>query len=348
MLPALAMTMAPPILQLPLETLQLALCFADPFDLSAISQACRALREASYGPEGTFVWRSLFLRIWDDPRLRIYLSTRGGWHSGTQAELETAINAIEFDWKTELQKRLRAYKMLHGNPRASCKERKEVIKTFLSVIYTSAPAFISPDFGVESKNATWLRDTIESAKSLNKQAWPRFRHPELYSSEELPDLEECELRSEMHTYFSLTTDDMNPPTPVSEPTAPSKDGAEDSSEDEHELTDGSLNETDNLQPSVDPLPPSSSAGTGVTGIPHVPHTGSGRRYHTRATSDFFVRLLGLPDISPNTLSYAGLRTASRAFVYNRDNYIPSNKYAPLLNDLQGGFKPYWRHLEDLT
>ncbi|KAG8916525.1 hypothetical protein FRC00_014727, partial [Tulasnella sp. 408] len=333
MLPAI---IAPPILQLPLETLQLALCLADPFDVSSISQACRAFRDAIYGPEGTFIWRSHFLQVWDDPRLRIHLNSTGGWHSGTKAELDMALNAIEFDWKTELQKRLRAFKMLHGNPRVSCKERKEVIKTLLSVIHTSAPAFIMPGLEIKSKNAIWLKEAIESARMLNNQSWPRFRHPELYSSEELPDLEECELRSEMHTYFSLTAEDMATPE-VPEPSPSRNDGTEDMSDDRQA----------SAEPSTNAEAPRSSVSVGPSSssTPHPP--AESERRHTRSTSDFIVRLLGLPEISPSTLSYTSLRTAARAFVYNRDNYIPSNKYAPLLNDLQGGFKPYWRHLEDL-
>lgn len=333
MLPAI---IAPPILQLPLETLQLALCLADPFDVSATSRTCRALRDAIYGPEGTFVWRSLFLQIWDDPRLRIHLGTTRGWHSGTKAELDMALNAIEFDWRTELQKRLRAFKMLHGNPRVACKERKEVIKTLLSVIHTSAPAFTMPGLEIKSKNAVWLREAIDSAKILNNHSWPRFRHPELYSSEELPDLEECELRSEIHTYFGLSAEDMTTPE-VSEPAPPRNEDTEDKS-DEHQMAEEPSNDTEASETSAKAA--SSSSSTTIAFSPP-------ERRHTRSTSDFIVRLLGLPDISPSTLSYASLRTAARAFVYNRDNYIPSNKYAPLLNDLQGGFKPYWRHLEDL-
>ncbi|KIO23080.1 hypothetical protein M407DRAFT_113448 [Tulasnella calospora MUT 4182] len=333
--PAESTIIAPPILQLPLETLQLALCLADPFDVSSTSQTCRALHDAIYGPEGTFIWRSLFLQIWDDPRLRIHLNTTRGWHLGTQGELDMALNAIEFDWKAELQKRIRAFKMLHGNPRVSCKERKEVIKTLRSVLYTSAPAFTIPGLEIKSKNAIWLKESIDSARMFNNQSWPRFRHPELYSSEELPDLEECELRSEMHTFFSLSAEDMTIPE-VPEPAPPRN-------EDEDKLDDRQASG----EPSNNTEASGSSANVSFSSSStQLPPTASERR-HTRSTSDFIVQLLGLPEISPSTLSYTNLRTAARAFVYNRDNYIPSNKYAPLLNDLQGGFKPYWRHLEDL-
>ena len=58
-------------LDLPLEVAEQILIFPEPVDLASVSRTCKSLCALLYENKGAHVWRSAFLKPFDDPRTRI-------------------------------------------------------------------------------------------------------------------------------------------------------------------------------------------------------------------------------------------------------------------------------------
>ena len=239
----------------------------------------------------------------------------------------------------QLHRRIAAKKLIRNKRNAlnaKTKERKAVIKAFLSVVDTCSPfSFTSSALEpLNSLNLDWLSDILESTDSLNHTAWPSLRSTLFISSEQYPDLEELELRSRLHTYIGLT------------------------------YSDRQTNSTDSST--------SSSFAEKTTFINHS--TGSpfsGSRYALRSTLHDGVgptdshtsSLFSHADLTLSTNGYhrQSLRSAARSMVYDIRNYNASNMYGPYQPQDADSAEQYhvyappskphweinWRHVEAL-
>ncbi|KAG9037803.1 hypothetical protein FRB95_004090 [Tulasnella sp. JGI-2019a] len=206
------MTCIAPILSLPLEISQQAIIHLTPTDVAALSQTCKTFRNIFYADDASaqYVWASIFLDIWDDPRIRILFEQKGGWFVGTPAQMHAALAEIDYDWRAELQSRLRAKNLISSKKRAvvaTCEERKAALSAFLAVVYSALPYRLDEVDIAESRNFQWVLDVLEEANALNHTMWPSLRHEIFRSTSQFPDAEEHDLRSELHTLVGLTKDD---------------------------------------------------------------------------------------------------------------------------------------------
>ena len=109
-------------LSLPLEIQEHILSFAQPVDVASVSQTCRAMGHRI--SRSTHLWRSLFLAhdLFDDPRL---------------SEDYTPI----FDWKEELQVRVRFLNICRSKPGVSEPDVRYAITTFITLLTTFIPRY---------------------------------------------------------------------------------------------------------------------------------------------------------------------------------------------------------------
>ena len=89
-----------PIVAVPSEILQQTLTHCHPRDVASFSQTCRYARDVIYSPDQRYLWRELFLSLFEDPRLSV----------SSSLSLETGDSSSSFpsrfDWRTELQRRV--------------------------------------------------------------------------------------------------------------------------------------------------------------------------------------------------------------------------------------------------
>ncbi|KAG8901907.1 hypothetical protein FRB99_005010 [Tulasnella sp. 403] len=308
----------PTLLSLPLEIAHHTIGLTSPTDLASLALTCKLLHSIIYTSTDRYIWREIFLRIWDDPRVRTHLDTRQGLPLTSNAELEAALSSLPYDWRTELQRRIRAQNLIQNKRLAlvsTCSQRKNVFKVFLAVVRSASPAVAGRRIP-EAKNAHWLWNTLKRADACNYNLWPSLHHDVLPFAELVPDFEELALRCELHTYIGLTQSDLE---------RPQKDDPVSITLSQDDFSVVNIPTLD-----IDGQPGSSQEI---------------RRYYLRSPS----RPASLPQcLYSNPFSSPGnLRNAARAFVYDLRNYTRCNLWAPLLNDLRGGYKAHWRHLDYL-
>jgi hypothetical protein len=124
----------------------------DPGSLASLAQTDSNLYRWICKPEGQYLWRSIYLGIFDDPRHALSL------HNGTPFEAQI------FDWKTQAQRIFRAVFRLR---KAEFSEKEidycldeDASEAFLLVAHLARPC--SSDMDVApSKNEAWLNETLE-------------------------------------------------------------------------------------------------------------------------------------------------------------------------------------------
>ncbi|KAG8884759.1 hypothetical protein FRB97_003279 [Tulasnella sp. 331] len=348
--------MSAPILTLPVEISQQAIILLAPNDISALAQTCKTFQTIIYADKGTqHVWASVFLGIWDDPRIRIFFEQRGGWFSGTPAQLRAALVDIEYDWRGELQRRMRAQNLISSRVRALralCSERKAALSGLLSVVHSTLP-FRSDD-STKSRNMDWVRGVLDSAKAMNHTMWPSLRHAIFRSNAQYPDAEEYSLRSELHTLVGLTQADRNT---VCGPSTSEAEKDDDSYP--TECTDTTSSMTTFINHSLQQNGSSLDEGWPMheESLYH-PIPAAHRVFHSHASEHTSSPL------SPTSCSKIkgqplNLRTAARAYVYDLRMYSESNLWGPVLRDPsyksdadanesdKYKYIARWRHLECL-
>lgn len=354
--------MSAPILTLPVEISQQAIILLAPNDMAALAQSCRAFHGILYAETGTqHVWASVFLGIWDDPRIRIFFEQRGGWFAGTPAQLRAALTDIDFDWRGELQRRLRARNLMSSRTRAvraSCGERKAALSGMLSVVHSALP--YRYDDATESRNMKWVMDVLAGANAMNHTMWPSLRHAIFRSSAQYPDAEEYDLRSKLHTLVGLTPADR---ATVSGSSTAEPDEADDPFAAEDKETAGPMATFINhsLQQDSVGLDEGWPQHEEIHGSLHEEspyHPVPVPRYSLRSTSSHASPLSSL-SYSNSKGRPPNLRTAARAYVYDLRMYSETNLWGPVLRD--PSYKPdanglasvdptyiaRWRHLECL-
>ncbi|KAG8919106.1 hypothetical protein FRC02_001917 [Tulasnella sp. 418] len=347
-----------PILTLPLEITQQTLIYTTPSDVSSIAQTCRAFHEIIYSPKDTHIWKNLFLDIFDDPRIRTYVDRNGlkGVLRLGQQDWRREIGDVEYDWMKELQRRTGAQNLFQSKTRsinATCAHRKEVLKTFISIVQSALPYLPNTQdekLNQESKNGKWLLDLLESKDALNYTVWPSLRRSLFTTMEQYPDKEELSLRNQLHTYLGLMEGDRRPNShisPSSSPRSPDEplEGLEETFIN-HSNLGANLGLSFGVQGSRSALArlPESSISEHLLG--------PGRN------TSVYTAAFGPPK---------SLRTTARAFVYDLRNYSAFNNWGPFVSDpdverrsgyidtrrvtrtirTTGQFSTNWRHLDAL-
>lgn len=123
----------------------------DPGSLASLAQTDSCLYRWICKPEGQYLWRSIYLGIFDDPRHALSL------HNGAPFEAQT------FDWKTQAQRIFRAVFRLR---KAEFSEKEidyyfdeDASEAFLLVAHLARPCTSDMDVA-PSKNEAWLNETL--------------------------------------------------------------------------------------------------------------------------------------------------------------------------------------------
>jgi hypothetical protein len=189
-------------LSLPQEITEHAMISSDPSDVAQLAQVCRYLNAIVYNLSDNHVWRSLFLNVFDDPRAIDGRSDRG--------------DGKKFDWKGELQRRIRARTVMHNISTGPTKKkdisawmtsdaRCDVYRALLSVISTASPPSLS---SAESLNITFLSSLLRSTNSYSQRLWPcplpSSSPSPPYTDLSSPDFIENQLRSKLSCHLGLT------------------------------------------------------------------------------------------------------------------------------------------------
>lgn len=132
------------LFSLPAEVMESAMVLATPTCVSSLAQTCRYFRNLVYGVSDQYLWRSLFLEYFDDPRLCI---TPDG------------LPIRSYDWAGELQKRWRI-KVLAASPNLDSLSTRAapICDSLLSIIYTASPRRQRP----LSKNISFIVDILSA------------------------------------------------------------------------------------------------------------------------------------------------------------------------------------------
>ncbi|KAL4068391.1 hypothetical protein V8B97DRAFT_2024941 [Scleroderma yunnanense] len=131
------------------EILEQILVHCHPRDVAAFSQTCRRAHAVVYGSSDQYLWREFFLSYpFDDPRRM---------HEGFS-------ECPSFDWKGELQRRIRAEAIARSS-QVSSEEQTNALETFLSVVRTASPVVRGYD-RVPSPSLLWVVDILQSTNLL--------------------------------------------------------------------------------------------------------------------------------------------------------------------------------------
>ncbi|KLO09961.1 hypothetical protein SCHPADRAFT_943244 [Schizopora paradoxa] len=135
------------IFNLPAELLERIYVESEPQDFVALSSCCRRFYDILHKSSNQFVWRSHFLRHFDDPRRCI-----------SRLGEPVARDARSFDWRGELLKRIRLDTVLTAPSLCRPEEVTDTLRTLILMIIETPPA--SPIFRESelSMNLSWLHE----------------------------------------------------------------------------------------------------------------------------------------------------------------------------------------------
>ena len=169
------------ITELPTEIIEEILVQCDPIEVAKAAQTCSALRTLIYDSQDSKLWRELYLvEPLDD--LRNCVSQHG--------------HPAQVEWKRNLQRIVRARKIVANLSLLKPGELEEVLQTLLMMILY---------------HPSWLSNTPAAIPSLNLQ-WLSavLQHGFIDEVEEMTSLTfaERQLLSRLHCYYGLTEKDM--------------------------------------------------------------------------------------------------------------------------------------------
>ncbi|KZP32390.1 hypothetical protein FIBSPDRAFT_848796 [Athelia psychrophila] len=118
------------IFTIPPEVSEHALTYLHPTDVASFAKVSRAGRALVYGAPDYYLWRQLFLALFDDPRKSL---------KGHSAHLA-------YNWKGELQRRIRA-ELTAFNAEQRPDEQITTVKTLIAVILESPPVEATIPYG---------------------------------------------------------------------------------------------------------------------------------------------------------------------------------------------------------
>ena len=111
------------------------LIFLHPLDIANFSQTCRLAHTLVYHTPDHYLWRQLFItHPFDDPRNAL--------------NYRNAFTA--YDWRAELQRRIRA-QLIAFNPVRRFDEQRFVLETLISVIGDASPV----ESNLEYRESAW-------------------------------------------------------------------------------------------------------------------------------------------------------------------------------------------------
>lgn len=170
---------------LPVELIEYILSLCDPLEVAAFAQTSSFFRKIVYETPDQHLWRSLYLsQPFDDPRNAV-------------SPLGTPKSSV--DWRTELQRIIRARTIIEFKDVIMCheEERCTVLETLLNMIdnVSPAPHLFSDQL---SRNLLWVAAMLRGAGT--------FLHHDKWT----PTSRELQLRARLHTHFGLTPIDTKP------------------------------------------------------------------------------------------------------------------------------------------
>lgn len=146
---------------LPLEIAEQALILSDPDDIAAASRASKALFQMVYKSDA-HIWRSCFLRLFDDPRLSPHQSH------------QIASGQKSYDWRSHLQRRVHAKHVLlsHRTQTSPCRGspengHREALETLIDMIATAPPSHPNST----SLNVVWVENVLQQAWDTGYRLW---------------------------------------------------------------------------------------------------------------------------------------------------------------------------------
>lgn len=179
-------------LLLPPELLEHVLTFAHPKDVAQFGQTCRAYYELVFSSGQQHLWRALFFSdpdFFDNP-----------YKCLTPIGLPYVSEGAEFDWRHELQRRVRTETVIANPDRCRLDELDDVLDTLLGMALNIPVASASYADHEISRNLVWL------AAQRQLDAFIDHWHP---LSAQLPEPTSLRL-AKLHTHFGLTAKDFDP------------------------------------------------------------------------------------------------------------------------------------------
>jgi len=169
---------------LPPEILELILLESDPIDIASFSKTCSAHYLYIYEPDNKLFWQRLYLRFPLDD-LRKCIDPLG---KPLQVQLS--------DWKTRLQRFIRARTIISDPTLCRVDERTNVLRTLLDLV-RNVPTTTENDID-PALNHVWLAATLGSGSFFDTLDWPVLTQ------------EQSQLLAALHTHFGLTAGDYTP------------------------------------------------------------------------------------------------------------------------------------------
>lgn len=159
----------------PTEIAEQALALCHPRDVASFTQTCRAAWSLVNDTTDQYLWRQLFLLFpFDDPR-----KTRQGFRKD-----------IQFDWKTELQRRVYA-EIVARSARSTPENLHAALAILLGVVRSASPVTLGYEC-VPSSSLLWVMDILESTNMLQLPPFTQ-RHT-------------CQTLACLRSYLALTLD----------------------------------------------------------------------------------------------------------------------------------------------
>jgi len=149
------------VLDIPPEVAEHALGFATPQAVASFSQTCRIARTIVYNEE-QHLWRRLYLLAPFDYPQQHDMQTEGsssevGADSGTR-----------FNWKSELQKRVQAARVVRAFPDVSSDEKVQALTVLVEAVWNASPMQRElEDKEEESQDLIWLASLLQHDDSMS-------------------------------------------------------------------------------------------------------------------------------------------------------------------------------------
>lgn len=168
----------PLVFATPSEITEHALTFLHPLDVASFSQTCRSARNLVYGASDHYLWRVLFLALFDDPR----------------SSLKAPYAHIKYNWKGELQRRIRAELIAFNiNADKRPEEQTAALETFVSVVLNTPPVQASLLQG-QSDSTRWVTRVLHDSGMLYSTVM----------TPGIPETNRTQLTSRLRAYFALS------------------------------------------------------------------------------------------------------------------------------------------------
>jgi hypothetical protein len=166
------------VFRIPAEVTEHTLTFLYPPDVAKFSQTCRSAYTLVYSTSDQCLWRRLYLTHFDDAR----------------KALHSKYAMLLYDWKWELQRRMRA-ELIAFNIERRFDEKQFALEAFISVISTAAPVQSASE-DKQSKSLKWLIRILRDSKILDTPIV-------------VPERRDCQLTSRIRTCLALSLDRAN-------------------------------------------------------------------------------------------------------------------------------------------